>query len=92
VLLGKEETVLEDMSDRRNAIERCYGMEMNVQKDENNRNVEQPFLVRDMIDHKQLENVEYFRYLDNMTTNARRILEIKCRIVMAEAAFKKRRL
>jgi len=32
VLLAKEETVLEDMSDRRNAIERCYGMEMNVKK------------------------------------------------------------
>jgi hypothetical protein len=31
VLLGKEETVLKDMSDRRNAIERCYGMEMYVE-------------------------------------------------------------
>jgi hypothetical protein len=32
VLLAKEETVLQGMTDRPTEIERCYGMEMNVEK------------------------------------------------------------
>jgi len=31
VLMAKEETVLQGMTDRLIKIERCYGMEMNVQ-------------------------------------------------------------
>ena len=41
-----------------------------------------------MIDQKQLENVEYFNYLDSITTNdARCTREIKSSIVMPRAAF-----
>jgi hypothetical protein len=45
-----------------------------------------------MIDQKQLENVEYFNYLDSMTTNdARCTRESKSGIAMAKAAFKKQK-
>jgi hypothetical protein len=45
-----------------------------------------------MIDQKQLENVECFKYLGSILTNdGRRTCEIKCRIVMAKAAFNKKR-
>jgi len=41
-----------------------------------------------MIDQKQLEHVEYFKYLGSMLTNNRRCTcEIKSRIAMAKAAF-----
>jgi hypothetical protein len=32
VLLAKEEMVLQDMIDKLTEVERCYGMEMNVEK------------------------------------------------------------
>jgi hypothetical protein len=45
-----------------------------------------------MIDQKQLENVESFKYLGNMLTNdGRRTCEIKSRIAMAKAAINKER-
>ena len=58
-----------------------------------------PFLVRKiftpikiMIDQKQLENVESFKYLGSILTNdGRCICEIKCRIAMAKAAFNKKK-
>jgi hypothetical protein len=37
-----------------------------------------------MIDRKQLENVEYFKYLGSMINYARCTREIKSRIVMAK--------
>ena len=41
-----------------------------------------------MTDQKQLENVEYFNYLDSMIiSDARCTREIKSRIVMTKAAF-----
>ena len=41
---------------------------------------------------KQLENVESFKYFGSILTNDRRCTsEIKCRIAMAKAAFKKKR-
>jgi hypothetical protein len=44
------------------------------------------------IKKKQLENVEYFKYLGSMLTNdGRCTCEIKSRIVMAKAAFNKKR-
>jgi len=52
----------------------------------------QPFPVKIMIDQKQLEIVESFKYLGSILTNDRRcICEIKCRIAMAKAAFNKKR-
>jgi hypothetical protein len=45
-----------------------------------------------MIDQKQLEHVEYFKYLGSILTNyGRCTCEIKCRIAMAKAAFNKKR-
>jgi len=44
-----------------------------------------------MIDQKQLENVESFKYLGNILTNdGRCTCEIKCRITMTKAAFNKK--
>jgi hypothetical protein len=44
-----------------------------------------------MIDQKQLENVESFKYLGSMLTfDGRCTYEIKCRIAMAKAAFNKK--
>ena len=52
----------------------------------------QPFPVKIMIDQKQLENVESFKYLGSILKNdGRCTCEIKCRIVMAKAAFSKKR-
>jgi len=39
VLLAKEEKVLQDMIDKLIEIERCYGMEMNVEKNKSNENL-----------------------------------------------------
>ena len=45
-----------------------------------------------MIDQKQLENVECFKYLGNVLTNdGRCTCEIKSRIAMAKAAFNKKK-
>jgi hypothetical protein len=52
----------------------------------------QSFPVKIMIDQKQLENVESFKYLGSiLTNNGRCTSEIKCRIAMAKAAFNKKR-
>ena len=46
-----------------------------------------------MINQKQLENVEHFKYLGSILTNdGRCIREIKSRIAMAKAAFSKKTL
>ena len=45
-----------------------------------------------MIDQKQLENVDSFKYLGSILTNdGRCTCEIKCRVAMAKAAFNKKR-
>jgi hypothetical protein len=52
----------------------------------------QSFPVKIMIDQKQLENLESFKYLGNILTNdGRCTCEIKCRISMAKIAFNKKR-
>jgi hypothetical protein len=79
------------MTDKLIEIGRCYGMEMNVEKRKVMRISRQPFPVKIMIDQKQLENVEFFKYLGSMLTNDRsHICENKCRIAMAKAAFNKK--
>jgi hypothetical protein len=91
-LLATEEKVLQDMIDKLIEIGRCYGMEMNVEKTKVMRISRQPFPVTIMIDQKQLENAESFKYLCSMLTNdGRRTSEIKYRFSMAKAAFNKRR-
>jgi hypothetical protein len=89
VLLAKEENVLQDMIDK---LRRCYGMEMNVEKTKIMRISRQSFSVKIMIDQKQLETVESFKYLGSIfTDDGRCTCEIKCRIAMAAAAFNKKR-
>jgi hypothetical protein len=67
-------------------------MEMNVEKTKVMKISRQPFTAKIMIDQKQLENVESFKYLGSMLTNdGRCTCEIKCRIAMAKAAFIKKR-
>jgi hypothetical protein len=52
----------------------------------------QPLPVKIMIDQKQLQNVESFKYLGSVLTNdGRYTCEIKCRIAMAKAAFNKKK-
>jgi len=71
---------------------RCYGMEMNVEKAKVMRISRQQFPAKIMIDQKQLENVESFKYFGSILTNdGRCTCEIKCRIAMAKAAFNKNR-
>jgi len=92
VLLAKEEKVLQDMIDKLIEIGRCYGMEINVEKTKVMRISRQPFPVKIMIDQKQLENVESFKYLCSILTNdGRCTCEIKRRIAVAKAAFNKKR-
>ena len=63
-------------------------MEMNVEKTKVMRISRQPFPVKVMIDQKQLENVDSFKYLGSLSTNdGRCTCEIKSRIAMAKAAF-----
>jgi len=69
VLLVKEETVLQDMINKLIDIGRCYGMEMNVEKTKVMRISGQPFPVKIIIDQKQLENAESFKYLGSLLTN-----------------------
>jgi hypothetical protein len=67
-------------------------MEMNVEKTKAMRTSRQPLPVKIMIDQKQLENVESFKYMGSILTNyGRYTCEIKCRIAMAKAAFNKKR-
>jgi hypothetical protein len=80
------------MIDKLIEIGRCYGMEMNVEKTKVMRISRQPFTVKIIIDQKQLENVESFKYLGSISTNdGRHTCEIKCMIAMAKAAFNKER-
>jgi len=67
-------------------------MEMNVEKAKVMRILRQLFAVKIMIDQKQLENMESFKYLGSILTNDGRCnCEMKCRIAMAKAAFNKKR-
>ena len=69
VLMAEEETVLEGMIDKLIETGSCYGVEMNVEKTKVMRISRQPSPVKIMIDQKQLENVECFKYLGSMLTN-----------------------
>jgi len=91
-LMTKEETVLQGMIDKLIEIGRCCGMEMNVEKTKVMSISRQLSPVTIMIDQKQLENVECFKYLGSMLTNdGRCTCEIKSRIAMANAALSKKK-
>jgi hypothetical protein len=80
------------MIDKIIEIGRCYGMEMNMGKTKVMRISRQPSPVNIMVDQKQLENVESFKYLGSILTNDGRCTwEIKCRIAMAKTTFNKKR-
>ena len=67
-------------------------MEMNVEKTKVMRISRQPSPVTIMIDQKQLENVELLKYFGSILTNdGRCTCEIKSKIVMAKAAFNKKK-
>jgi hypothetical protein len=67
-------------------------MEMNVEKTKVMRISRQPFPVKIMIDHTQLDNMESFKYFGSILTNdGRCTCEIKCRIAMAKVASNKKR-
>jgi hypothetical protein len=72
------------MIDKLIEIGRCYAMEMNVEKTKVMRISRQPHPptpITIMIDQKQLENVECYKYLGSMLTNEGRCTcEIKSRI------------
>jgi len=93
VLMAKEEKVLQGMIDKLIEIGSCYGMEMNVEKTKVMSISRYPSPVTIMIDQKQLENVECFKYLGSLLTNDGRCTrEIKSRIAMAKAAFSKKKI
>ena len=69
VLMAKEETVLQGMIDKLIEIGSCYGMGMNVEKTKVMRISRQPSHVTIMIDQKQLEIVECFKYLGSILKN-----------------------
>jgi hypothetical protein len=56
VLLATEEKVLQDMTDKLIEIERCYGMQMNVEKTKRMRISRQPLPVKIIIDQKTRES------------------------------------
>jgi 23S rRNA pseudoU1915 N3-methylase RlmH len=62
LLLAKEEKVLQKMIDKLIEIGGCYGMEMNDEKTKVMRFSKQTFPVKIMIDQKQLDNLESFKY------------------------------
>ena len=67
-------------------------MEINVDKTKVMRITTQPFPVKIIIDQKQLENVESFKYFGSILTNdGRYTCEIKPRIAVAKVAFNKKR-
>jgi hypothetical protein len=67
-------------------------MEMNVGETKVMRISRQSSPIHIIIDKQRPWNVKYFNYLGNMITNdARCTREIKCRIVMAKAAFSKKK-
>ena len=93
VLIANEETVPQGMIDKLIEIGSCYGMEMNVKKTKVMRISRQLSPVTIMIDQKQLENVECFKYLGSLLTNDGRCTrEIKSSIAWQKLHSARRRL
>ena len=65
------------MIDKLTEIGRCYGMEMNVEKIKVKRISRQPSPVPIMIDQKQLENVECFKYFGRLYSQIMEDVRVK---------------
>jgi hypothetical protein len=92
VTLATEKTVLQGTINRLTEIEKCYGMEINMDKTKVMRISNGPFPLQITVDQKQLEYLECFSYLGSMITNyARCTHEIKSRTATAKAAFNKKK-
>jgi hypothetical protein len=61
--------MLQSMTDTLTEVWKCYGIEMNVEKTKLLRISRQPSPIKIILDQNQPENVEYFNYLDSITTN-----------------------
>jgi hypothetical protein len=73
-------------------IRRWYGIDITVEKKQNNENFKTTISSKTYDRPKQLQNVEYFKYLGSMLTNdGRCTCENKSRIAMEKATFKKNR-
>ena len=78
------------MTDKLTEIGRCCGMGKNVEKIKVMRISRKPFPLKIMIDQKQLQDVESFKYFGSMLANdGRCTCEFKSRIAMVKAAFNK---
>jgi hypothetical protein len=92
VLLAKEETVLQGVTDRVIESGRWCGMEINVEKTKVMRISGQQSRVQIVMGQKQLKNVKYINCLCNATTNdARFTREIEYRVSIAKATFNKKK-
>jgi hypothetical protein len=70
----------------------CCGMGINVEKTKVIRISREPFPLLIMVDHKQLENVEYFKCFGTMITNNTKCTrEIKHTIAVGKAAFNRKK-
>ena len=69
VLLDKEQSVLKCMINRLIDMESCYEMEMNVQRSKEMTIPRKPAPLQITTHCKQLENVEFFNYLDIVITD-----------------------
>ena len=84
--------MLQGIIDRLAETQKCYGMEMNVEKTKVIRTSRKPSPVQVMIDQKPLQNIAYFNYLDSIITNdARYTHKIIFRTATAKAAFTRRK-
>jgi hypothetical protein len=63
LLLAKEETILQSMTDKLIEVRRGYGMEVNIEKTKTMKISWQQIPLQIKIDKKPVENVEEFNYL-----------------------------
>jgi hypothetical protein len=86
--------VVEDMINKLIEIGRYCGTEMNMEKTKLNKISRQPSPVKLIIDQKQQDNVESFKYTylcSMLASDGRCTCGIKSRIAMTKAAFNEKR-
>ena len=91
VLLAKNEETLQAMMDRMVETGKSYGMDINIDKSKVMRISKRDKPLRIVVGNQELENVVQFKYLGSLVTNdAYCTNEIRSRIAMAKAAFRKK--